>query len=123
MDSKRLYGLRGAVFCENDAADIELRVAQLYDELTTANALNDEDIVSFVFSVTPDLTALNPAAALRRSGRGGDLALFSVQESIADGGFPRVVRALVHCYAPIGAKLKHAYLNGAEALRPDRSKK
>jgi chorismate mutase len=120
MEGKRLYGLRGAVRCENDAGDIELRVAQLFDALVAGNGIVEDDIVSLVFSVTPDLTARNPAAALRRSGRGRDLALFSVQESAADGGMPGVVRVLLHCYADVGSKLRHAYLNGAEALRPDR---
>lgn len=121
MEAKRPYGLRGAVFCENDAADIELRVAELYDALLNGNGLSENDIVSLTFSTTADLTALNPAAALRRSGRGGELALFSVQESAVDGGYPRVIRALAHCWAPEGCSMRHAYLNGAEILRPDRA--
>ena len=120
MEAKRLYGLRGAVCCINDPDDIGLRVAQLFDALVADNGIAEEDIVSLVFSVTPDLTSRNPAAALRKSGRGGDLALFSVQESAADGGLPGVIRVLLHCYVPSGATLKHAYLNGAEILRPDR---
>jgi chorismate mutase len=121
MNSKRLFGLRGAVCCANHPDDIELRVAQLYDALMVNNGLSEADVVSLIFSVTPDLTARNPAAALRKSGRGENLALFSVQESVADGGLPGVIRVLVHCYAAEGAKLRHAYLNGAEILRPDRS--
>jgi len=121
MEGKRLYGLRGAVFCEDDPQDIERRVAELYDELIVGNGLAEADIVSLVFSVTPDLTSLNPAAALRRSGRGGELALFSLQESRADGGRPRTIRVLIHCYAPAGSPPRHAYLNGAEVLRPDRA--
>lgn len=120
MEGKRLFGLRGAVFCANEIDDIELRVSQLYDALVKDNGIVEDDIVSLVFSVTPDLTARNPAAALRKSGRGRDLALFSVQESAADGGRAGVIRALIHCYADAGAKLMHAYLNGAEILRPDR---
>jgi chorismate mutase len=121
METKRLFGLRGAVFCANDPRDIETRVAQLYDALVGDNGLEEDDIVSLIFSVTPDLTAVNPAAALRKGGRGQGLALFSVQESMAEGGRSGVIRVLLHCYAPLDAVLKHAYLNGAEVLRPDRA--
>lgn len=120
MMGKRLYGLRGAIFCSNDSADIERRAAELYDALVPANGLAEDDIVSLTFSVTADLRASNPAAALRRSGRGAALALFAVAEAESDGAFPGTLRVLIHCYAPEGKPPRHAYLNGAEALRPDR---
>lgn len=123
MEAKRLYALRGAIFCRNEVQDIERRVVELYDALMEGNGLSEADVVSLIFSVTPDLTAKNPAAALRQSGRAGELALFSVQESLADGGSPGVIRVLLHCYADEGTAPRHAYLNGAEALRPDRGGK
>jgi chorismate mutase len=86
MSEKRLYALRGAARCLNEVEDITVQVAALYDELLSANSLTEGDIVSLIFSVTPDLDAQNPAAALRKSGRGGDLALFCVQEAAAKGG-------------------------------------
>jgi chorismate mutase len=101
--------------------DITVQVAALYDELLSANSLAEGDIVSLVFSVTPDLDAQNPAAALRKSGRGGDLALFCVQEAAAKGGLERTIRVLIHCYLDAGSLPRHVYRNGAEVLRPDRS--
>jgi chorismate mutase len=118
---KRLYALRGAVRCLNRADDIEVQVAALYDEILARNRLKEGDIVSLVFSVTPDLDARNPAAALRASGRGSDLALFCVQEAAAAGGLERVIRVLVHYYAEEGAVPCYVYRNGAEILRPDRA--
>jgi chorismate mutase len=120
MNDKRLYGLRGAVFCRDEASDIERRVAELYDALIPGNRLTDDDIVSLTFSVTADIRALNPAAALRKSGRGANLALFAVAEASSVDAPSGVIRALIHCYAPIGAAPRHAYLNGAQSLRPDR---
>lgn len=119
MSGKRLYALRGAVRCLNTAADIGEQVAALYDALLEANGLREEDIVSLTFSVTGDLDALNPAAALRQSGRAGDVALFAVQEAACRGALERTVRALLHCYLPQGAAPRHVYRNGAELLRPD----
>ena len=116
----RLYALRGAVCCENTEEDIRGRVALLYDSLLEKNRLTGENIVSIIFSQTGDLDALNPAAALRQTGRAKDLALFAVQEAETEGSLPRVIRTLVHCYLQEGATPRHVYQNGAEVLRPDR---
>ena len=116
-----MYALRGAIRCDNEAEDITRRVVELYDALVLSNRLTDEDIVSLIFSVTPDLDALNPAAALRRGGRASELALFSVAEPEVQGSLPGVIRILIHCYLPSDSKARHAYLNGAEVLRPDRA--
>ena len=118
---KRLFALRGAIKCENNEDDIILRVQELYDELLEQNSLAVSDIVSLVFSVTSDINALNPATALRRTGRGGDLALFVLQEGVFAQSASGIIRALLHCYLEEGASPQHAYLNGAEILRPDRA--
>jgi chorismate mutase len=118
---KRLFALRGATQCLNEAGDITRQVSVLYDELLRQNRLTEEDIVSLVFSVTADLDALNPAAALRRSGRAADLALFAVQEARVRGGLDRTIRVLLHCYLDEGSRPRHLYRNGAEILRPDRN--
>lgn len=117
---KKLFALRGAVFCTNDPGDMERRTGELYDALLERNNLDEGDIVSLVFSLTADLDAANPAAVLRRSGRAADLALFCVQEAAVQGSPAGVIRSLLHCYLPAAATPRHAYLNGAESLRPDR---
>ena len=120
MSEKRLYGLRGAVQCINTADDILRQVSVLYDSLLEKNNLMEDDIVSVIFSQTSDLDAINPAAALRQSGRAGELALFALREAeTAADPLPRVVRVLIHCYLPQGSKPCHVYRNGAEVLRPD----
>ena len=123
MSAKRLYALRGAVRCLNTSADISAQVAGLYDALLGENSLAERDIVSLIFSVTPGLDALNPATALRRTGRGESLALFAVQEAPCRDALDRTVRALVHCYLDEGAEPRHVYRNGAEVLRPDRGRR
>jgi chorismate mutase len=118
---KRLFALRGATQCLNDGEDLTRRVAALYDGLLRENRLAEEDIVSLIFSVTADLDALNPAAALRRSGRARDLALFVTQEAQFPGMLERTVRVLLHCCLDEGTIPRHLYQNGAEVLRPDRA--
>jgi chorismate mutase len=119
MNAMRLFALRGAAQCKNQAEDITKQVGLLYDELLSQNSLEEKDIVSVIFSVTTDLDALNPATALRKYGRGEDLALFSLQEAPSQGGLPGTVRVLIHCYLEESADPHHVYRNGAEALRPD----
>jgi chorismate mutase len=93
----------------------------LYDELLLKNNLHEEGLVSLIFSVTPDLDAINPAAALRNSGRAGDLALFALQEAPSKHSLERTIRVLIHCYLAAGDTPRHVYRNGAEVLRPDRA--
>jgi len=119
MTGKRLFALRGAAQCKNQADDITEQVGLLYDELLSRNSLEEGDIVSVIFSVTADLDALNPATALRKSGRAGDLSLFALQEAPSQGGLPRTLRVLIHCYLEESAGPRYVYRNGAEALRPD----
>ncbi|MDR0504097.1 MAG: chorismate mutase [Treponema sp.] len=117
---KKLYALRGAAQCMNTEQDICRQTASMYDELLSANMLDQGDIVSLVFSVTSDLDAINPCTALRKGGRAEHLALFGVQEPQTKGALERTIRALVHCYLDEGAEVHHVYINGAQVLRPDR---
>ena len=88
-----------------------------------------EDIVSLQFTITDDITVLNPATALRKGNPGLDVSqipLFCSQEAKIDGGMPFVIRALLTAYVELnedtGGKLPerhNVYLNGAEKLRPD----
>jgi len=116
---KELKALRGAVCSSNDKAEIADRVAELYDKLLESNGLAEKDLVSLFFSVTPDLSAANPAAALRQSGRAGELAMMVFQEAAAGSNPPGIIRVLLHCYPDSGKPAKHVYIRGAETLRPD----
>jgi chorismate mutase len=118
---KKLFALRGACCAENTQDDIKANVTEVFDALLIENGICEEDVVSLVFSVTADLDAQNPAQALREGGRAGSLALFSVAESATQGGLPRVVRFLMHCYMEETAMPQHVYTKGAEKLRPDRA--
>jgi chorismate mutase len=117
MGEKRLFAIRGATRCLNDNIDISKQVVELYDELLSKNKLNEEDVVSAIFSVTGDIDAKNPATALREEGRAGNIALFAVQEANFPGSLDRVIRLLIHCY--LESPPVHIYRNGAEALRLD----
>ncbi|MDR0685000.1 MAG: chorismate mutase [Spirochaetaceae bacterium] len=119
---KKLFALRGATRCENNEDDIVKQVSAMYDDILSLNHIKEADIVSLQFSVTADIDAVNPASALRRSGRAENLAMFAVQEAAARGGLPRAIRCILHCYMDASAAPRHVYRNGAEVLRPDRAR-
>lgn len=120
--NKRLNGLRGAVCSENTKEEITKNVCTLFNQLVTLNSLSADDIVSVQFTLTKELTVLNPATALRLGKTvidTRDLALFCSQEAYIEGGMKNVIRLLVTAYTAEGEKKHNVYLNGAEKLRPD----
>ena len=119
---KRLFGIRGAVCAENTEAGITGAVEKLFTRLFAENHLIPEDIVSVQFTVTADLTEINPAFALRHSSCGAlvaNTALFTAAEAPVKGALPQVIRLLVSAYKEEGSIVRHIYIDGAEKLRPD----
>ncbi len=122
----RLAAFRGAICTENTVEDITKNVCLMCNELFTRNNIDSKDIVSLQFSITKDITVLNPATALRRGKCEIDITqvpLFCCQEAEIEGGMKKVVRALLHAYVEEGSEYHNVYLNGAEKLRPDFSNK
>ena len=76
-------------------------------------------MVSCMFTVTDDLDAEFPAVAARRLGL-DSVPLLCAREIPVPGAMPRVIRVLVHYYAPADHEPAHAYLGAAAgaALRP-----
>ena len=123
--NKRLFAVRGAVCTENTKEDITKNVCDMFNQIVEQNGFLAEDIVSVQFSITKEITVLNPATALRigkTSVKTSELALFCTQEAYIEGGLENVVRVLVTSYAPQNLLKRNVYLNGAEKLRPDFSK-
>ena len=95
---KKLRAVRGAVCCKNEADDILHTVTLLYTAILEKNRLKERDIVSIQFTVTADLTELNPASALRRSGFARNLPLFCSQEPLVKNSLACTIRILLHYY-------------------------
>lgn len=120
-DSKtqRLCALRGAITCDHDSSDeIQRRSEELLRALLERNDVVVDDIVSIVFTATPDLVADFPAAAARKLGL-SRTPLLCAQEIAVAGAMERCIRVLVHCYRPAGFPSRHAYLREARQLRLD----
>ncbi len=115
-----MIAIRGATTVERDRADdIRAATRELLAELARKNDLTEEEIVSALFTATPDLTACFPAAAARELGW-TSTALMCAAEIAVRGALPRCIRVLLHVErARTENQVQHVYLRGAEALRPD----
>jgi chorismate mutase len=117
--SDRLWAVRGAAQADrNDAESILGATEDLVRELMSRNGLEPEALVSCIFTVTDDLDAEFPAVAARRLGL-SQVPLLCTREIAVPGAMARVIRALVHYYAPAEHQPAHAYLGPARELRSD----
>jgi chorismate mutase len=75
-------------------------------------------MVSCIFTLTDDLNAEFPAVAARNLGL-NKVPLLCALEVPVPGSLPRVIRVLVHYYAPEDHQPRHVYLREARVLRAD----
>jgi chorismate mutase len=115
----RLFALRGANSVErNEASAILDATAELLRELMERNALTPEAMVSCILTLTDDLNAEFPAVAARQLGL-DRVPLLCTREIPVPGALPRVIRTMVHYYAPEDHEPRHVYLREARVLRRD----
>ncbi|MDR2795501.1 MAG: hypothetical protein LBB47_02170, partial [Spirochaetaceae bacterium] len=80
------------------------KYALKYGTLLIKAVISNSPSDSWAISCMPADTSCSPvrfmseAAALRQSGRGVGLSLFSVQEPFVKGGLPGVICLMLHCY-------------------------
>lgn len=115
-----VLAVRGAVQVDrDDPADILGRTRELITEVVRRNGFDTADLISIVFTLTPDLTSCFPATAARDLGL-VDVPLLCATEVPVPGALPRVVRLLAHVDSDRPrSSVRHVYLRGATRLRPD----
>ncbi|MFC4856977.1 chorismate mutase [Actinophytocola glycyrrhizae] len=112
--------MRGAIQVDrDDPADVLAGTRELITEVLRCNGIGHAELISIVFTLTPDLTSCFPATAARDLGL-VDVPLLCATEVPVPGALPRVVRLLAHIESdrPRSA-VRHVYLRGATRLRPD----
>ena len=112
--------IRGAIQIDaNEREQILDGTSELVREVLRRNGLDNDDLISIVFTATPDLTAEFPAYAARLMGM-TDVPLLCATEIAVPGAMPRVLRLLAHVETERSrSQLAHPYLRGAAALRRD----
>lgn len=114
-------GVRGAItVTENCPKEILAATRELLAEVIARNDLQDfSEIVSAIFTTTPDLNASFPAEAARELGM-SQVPLLCASEIAVPHGMPRVIRVLLHVNtARSQAEMMHIYMRDAKKLRKD----
>ena len=116
----RLRAARGAIRVPSDDVDALLESTErLLSAVLQRNAIDQEDLVSIMFTATEDLRSAFPAEAARRMGL-GRVPLMCAQEIPVAGSMPSVIRILLHFHSDRTLdEVVHVYLDGAESLRDD----
>jgi len=115
----RVFALRGAVQAErNDRESILAATDELLGEMIERNDLAPERMISCILTCTDDLDAEFPAVAARARGL-DEVPLLCTREIAVPGAMERVIRAMLHTYAPAGFEPAHVYVGAARELRSD----
>lgn len=120
MRSAQLRALRGATTCDADTPEkIQAATQELLRAMMDRNELAHDDVLSVIFTTTPDLTSAFPATGARGIGF-GDIPLLCASEINVPGAMPHCIRVLMHLYTTRSRnELRHAYLRNAQVLRDD----
>ncbi len=113
-------GVRGATTVEANTREAILEATrELLTAMLKVNEIDVQHVASAFFTTTPDLNAEFPALAARELGW-TDVALLCGHEMNVPGSLPMCLRILLHVNTDKPASgIRHVYLRGARALRPD----
>ncbi len=120
MVAMTIRAIRGAVTLERDErGHLHERTKELVEAIMRENDLVPDDVVSVIFTCTPDVVSDFPAAAARELGFGA-VPLMCAQEMAVPGALPRVVRVMMHADVDRPRdQISHVYLHDAVRLRRD----
>ena len=112
-----MIGIRGAIRVDRNEREAIYRETQrLLRTMVDRNDLEEDDVVSAFFTMTPDLNSDFPAYAARQMGWDA-VPMLGAQESAVPGALDRMIRVLLH--ADVEREAQHVYLGEAAAMRPD----
>jgi chorismate mutase len=116
----RVRAARGAIVVVRDESELVLdSTERLLATVLERNAVDRDDLISVLFTVTDDLRSAFPAEAARRMGL-GRVPLMCAREIPVEGSMPSVIRLLAHFHSGRSLdQVVHVYLDGAESLRDD----
>jgi chorismate mutase len=112
--------IRGATQVDADDREQVLEATrELVSAIMDRNELVHDDVISILFTATPDIVSEFPALAARELGF-GDVPLICATEMSVPHGMPRVLRLMAHVETERPRDdIQHVYLRGAVALRRD----
>ncbi len=119
----RVRAIRGAITASTNTVEgIREAVIELLDAIETSNELDPDEMVNVIFTATPDLNAVFPAAIAREYKKWHHVPLLDVQQMQVEPSLKRCIRVLIQINTPKSQQeMRHCYLKGAEHLRLDLS--
>jgi len=117
---RSVRAVRGATTVAGDEPLlIRAAVTELLEAILNDNDIVPNDVISAVFTATPDLVSEFPAHAARLYGW-TDIPLLCAQELPVHGALPRCLRVLLHAETRrLRSEIRHVYLRDAVLLRSD----
>ncbi len=117
---RSVRAVRGATtVAGDDPLLIREAVTELLEAILNDNDIVPNDVISAVFTATPDLVSEFPAHAARLYGW-TDVPLLCAQELPVHGALPRCLRVLLHAETRrLRSEIRHVYLRDAVLLRSD----
>jgi chorismate mutase len=117
----KVRAIRGATTASTNTVEaIREVVSELLDEIETRNQLDTQEIISVIFTVTPDLNAIFPAAIARERSYWQNIPLLDLQQMYVEGSLKKCIRVLIHFNTlKPQQEIYHPYLRQAKNLRPD----
>lgn len=117
---RSVRAVRGATTVAADEPEfIREAVTELLEAILNDNDIVPADVISAVFTATPDLVSEFPAHAARLYGW-TDVPLLCAQELPVHGALTRCIRILLHAETRRQrSEIKHVYLRDAVLLRAD----
>ena len=112
--------IRGATQASaNTAVAIGDATKELLLEMLRANKISSEEVISVIFTVSPDLNAAFPAGSARELGF-SDVPLICSVEIDVPGALERTIRVMAHVETGLKkSEISHIYLGAAKSLRKD----
>ena len=119
----KVRGIRGATTAkENTPEAMREALKELLKELMDENHLEPDNIVSVIFTATPDLNAIFPARIARELPGWDHIPLLDVQQMQVEGekNLKLCIRVLIQVNTTqTQSEINHIYLRDAKILRPD----
>ena len=112
--------IRGAIQLDVDEREHLVKsTAELLTKTLHANKIDNSQLISILFTATPDIISEFPAIAARELGL-GDVPLMCFVEMNVAHALPRVIRIMINADLNVTrGEIQHVYLRGATALRLD----
>ena len=116
----KVRAFRGATQLKgDDSAEMEDAVCELLNEIFEVNQIAREDLISILFTSTPDWNSEFPAKTARSLELGSVPLICAVEVNVA-GALERTIRVMIHAHSELTLdQARHIYRRGAEVLRRD----